>query len=122
MLIELCLGITVLLGLFYYQFSKNKNYWYDRHIPNTGFKFFYGDDGFFIKQNEAGMDWGLRAYKQFEGVPFFGGWTLLGQPYLMIRNDFDLIKSIKLASESSHSMFFMYNLCVVGFLNSMIST
>merc|ERR1719322_236235 len=45
-------------------------------------------------QSESGHDWGMKLYDQFKGVPFFGMWTLLGKPILMIRNDFDLIKSI----------------------------
>ena len=94
MFIELFLGVIVLLGLIYYYFSRDKNYWDDRNVPNTGFKFFYGDDKHLITKKEAVQDWCLRIYKRFEGVPFFGGWTMFGAPFLMIRNDFDLIKHI----------------------------
>ena len=94
MLIEVLLVSFVLLGIIYYFLTINKNYWYDRNIPNTGFKILFGDDKFFFTQSESGHDWGLRAYNQFKNAPFFGMWTLLGKPILMIRNDFDLIKSI----------------------------
>ena len=94
MLIEILSGVLLLLGIIYYTFSKNKSYWYDRNVPNTGFKFFFGDDKFFFTQKEAMHNWALRVYKEFDDVSFFGGWTMMGRPFLMIRNDFDLIKSI----------------------------
>lgn len=94
MLLEILAGVLLLLGFVYYKFSSNKSYWYDRNVPNTGFKFFFGDDKFFFTQKEAMHDWALRVYKEFGDVSFFGGWTMMGRPFLMIRNDFDLIKSI----------------------------
>ena len=90
MWIEVLLVAFVLFGIIYYFLTKNKTYWYDRNIPNTGFKILFGDDKIFFTQSESGHDWGLRAYDQFKNVPFFGMWTLLGKPILMIRNDFDL--------------------------------
>ena len=94
MWIEILLVLSVLLYLLYYWLTSTKNYWYERNIPNTGFKILFGDDKVFMMQSESGHDWGMRLYDQFKGVPFFGMWTLLGKPILMIRNDFDLIKSI----------------------------
>ena len=80
---EILLGILGLLGFIYYYLSRNKNYWHDRKIPSTRFKLFYGDDEWFIKQNDNIHDMNLRLYKQFEDVPFYGGWTMLGHTYLM---------------------------------------
>ena len=94
MLIEILLGLLLLLGAVYYKLSRKKSYWSDQNVPNTGFKFFFGDDKFFFTQNESIHNWALRVYKQFGDVSFFGGWTMLGRPFLMIRNEFDLIKSI----------------------------
>ena len=94
MLIEITLGLLALSGYLYYKLTKNKNYWYDRNIPNTGFKVFTGDDAFFFTQKESLHEWALRMYKEFDGVGFFGAWSMFGKPYIFIRNDFDLIKSI----------------------------
>ena len=94
MLVEIILGFFVLLGFLYYKLIRNRNYWYDRNVPNTGFKFFYGDDKGIFTREESFFDSILRTYQEFEGVPFFGGWTLFGKPFLMIRNDFDLVRSI----------------------------
>lgn len=94
MWIQILLILFVLLGLIYYWLTQNKSYWYDRNVPNTGFKILFGDDKMFFTQSESPHDWVLRTYNQFKDVPFFGSWTLFGKPILMIRNDFDLIKSI----------------------------
>ena len=94
MLVEIVLGLLVVLGFLYYQLTKNKNYWHARNIPNTGFKFFVGDDGLFLTQKESVHEWALRLYKEFEGVGYLGAWTLFGSPYVFIRNDFDMIRNI----------------------------
>ena len=94
MLVEIVLGLLAVLGFLYYQLTKNKNYWQARNIPNTGFKFFVGDDGFFLTQKESVHEWGLRLYKEFEGVGYLGAWAMFGSPYIFIRNDFDMIRNI----------------------------
>ena len=94
MIFELLVVILTLLGFGYWKFSRNKNYWYERGVPNTGFKFLKGDYWGTISQTESIHESALRFYKQFSGVPFYGGWDFLGMPYLMIRNDFDLIRAI----------------------------
>ena len=35
-----------------------------------------------------------EEYKKFSGVPFYGKWGLFGEPELVLRNDFDLIRAI----------------------------
>ena len=85
MWIEILSGLFLLLGIVYYKLSKNKSYWNDRNVSNTGFKFFFGDDKFFFTQKEAMHDWALRVYKEYGDVSFFGGWTMFGRPFLMIR-------------------------------------
>ena len=94
MILEVIAGVSVLFLYLYYKLSKNRNYWLDRGVPNTGFKFLWGDDGPLLKQTQALHDWALESYKRFANVPYFGAWTLFGKPYLMIRNDFELIRSI----------------------------
>ena len=94
MIFELLIIILSLLGFGYWKFSRYKNYWHERGVPNTGFKFIKGDEWELLSQTESVHETALRHYKQFAGVPFYGGWTFLGFPYLMIRNDFDLIRAI----------------------------
>ena len=94
MILEVIAGVFVLFLYLYYTLSKNRNYWLDRGVQNTGFKFFWGDDGTFLRQTEAVHDWALREYKRFANVSYYGAWTLFGKPYLIIRNDFELIRSI----------------------------
>ena len=94
MLLEMCLGLGALLLYMYYKLSKNKNHWSDRGVPNTGFRFFWGDDKRFLTGGKAIHDVVKEDYFEFPGQRFYGGWTMLGQPYLMIRNDFELIKAV----------------------------
>ena len=94
MMLEVIAGVSILFLYLYYKLSKNKNYWLDRGVQNTGFKFFWGDDSSIFKQTEAMHTWATREYKRFANLPYFGCWTLFGKPYLMIRNDFELIRSI----------------------------
>ena len=63
-------------------------------VIRTGFKFFWGDDGGFIRQKETMHELSLRVYNNFPGERFVGCWAMFGEPYLMIRNDFELIRSI----------------------------
>ena len=93
MIIEVVLVIIAVLTLFYYQLAKNRNYWSDRGVKSTTFKFLLGDDGdLFFKE---GMHrWALRIYQEFPNEPYIGLWAMFGKPYLMIRNDFELIRSI----------------------------
>ena len=92
-MIQIVLVIVALLTLFYYQLSKNRNYWSDRGVKSTKFRFLLGDDGdLFFKE---GMHrWALRIYQEFPNEPYIGLWGMFGRPYLMIRNDFELIRSI----------------------------
>ena len=94
MLIEACIGLGGILLYLYYKLSKNKNHWSDRGVPNTGFVFFYGDDKDMLQGKRSMHDIQKEDYFKFPGERFYGGWTMLGQPYLMIRNDFELLRSI----------------------------
>ena len=94
MLLEVFMGVGALLLYLYYTLSKNKNHWSDRGVPNTGFRFFWGNEGGFLKGTKSLHDIVKEEYFEFPGERFYGGWTMFGQPYLMIRNDFELIKSI----------------------------
>ena len=93
MIFQLILILFALLGYGYYKLSKNRDYWSDRGVTNTGFKFFWGDDGPLFGEEDF-HSWALRLYKSYPGERFIGMWALFGAPYLMIRNDFELIKSI----------------------------
>ena len=94
MLLEVVIGVVAIILYIYYTLTKTQTYWSDRGVANTGFKFFWGDDKELFTQKESFQEWAWRLYKTFPNERFFGCWTLLGTPYLMIRNDFDLIKSI----------------------------
>ena len=95
MVLEYLVGfVSVLLLYLYYALTKNRNYWADRGIPNTGFKFFFGDDKFLFEKSESIHSWASRKYNEFYGKPLVGMWSILGDPYLMINKDFDLIRSI----------------------------
>ena len=78
----------------YYKLTKNRNYWSDRGVTNTGFKFFWGDDGPTMAQQVPFHQWALEVYQKYPNEPYVGMWATGGRPYLMIRNDFELIKSI----------------------------
>jgi len=89
--------IAILIALFsfvYYKLTKNRNYWSDRGVPNAGFKLFFGDDISIVKGQEAFHEWVQRVYKDYPNERFVGMWQMLGSPYLMIRNDFELIRNI----------------------------
>ena len=91
MIFQVIIIIFALLLYIYYKLTINRNYWSDRGVANTGFKFFLGDDGTITK----GMsEFGLRIYQTYPNERFVGLWTIFGKPYLMIRNDFELIRSI----------------------------
>lgn len=94
MLLEICIGLVALLLYLYYRLSKNKNHWSQRGIPNTGFRFFWGDDKEMLQGKKSFHDVVKEDYFKFPGERFYGGWTMLGKPYLMIRNDFELIRAI----------------------------
>jgi len=94
MISEICIGFVALLLYFYYALSKNKNYWSDREIPSTTFKFLWGDTRHWVFREETARSWALRTYNKFYDQPFFGAWQLFGAPMLVINKDFDLIRSI----------------------------
>ena len=97
MWIELVLLISLLLGFLYRRSRKNRDYWYNHGIPNTN-EALEGDI------NRSVHEVSLSLYNQFKGVPFFGSWQYMGGPCLVIRNDFDLIKSIWIKDFDHFSM------------------
>ena len=94
MLLEVCVGVGALLLYVYYELSKNKNHWRDRGVPSTKFCFLWGDDKEMLAGKKSFHEAVKEEYFKFPGKPFYGGWTMFGQPYLMLRNDFDLIKAV----------------------------
>ena len=94
MILEVLLGTVAILILLFRKLNKNKNHWDSRNVPNTGFKFLWGDDKGMLLQTRALQDICLDQYKKFDGEPFYGSWGLFGQPFLVLRNDFDLIRAV----------------------------
>ena len=78
----------------YYKLTKNRDYWSERGVTNTGFKFFWGDDKDLLVSKVPFHEWNLRIYNSYPKDPYIGMWAMFGRPYLMIRNDFELIRSI----------------------------
>ena len=109
MIVTLLLAILTLLGIGYWYLIRNKNYWQDRGVPNTGFKFLWGDNRGFMLQTEAIHNIELRQYKRFSGERFYGTWGFLGKVYLTIRNDFDLI----LKKFQNESRLYSKNFCII---------
>ena len=93
MLFQAIIIVLVLLLYSYYKLTKDRNYWSDRGVTNTGFKFFWGDYGK-VLGGEPFHKFFLELYQSYPNERFVGMWELLGKPYLFIRNDFELIKSI----------------------------
>jgi len=94
MIFQLILIILAILTYGYYKLTKNRNYWSERGVTNSGFKFFWGDDYPVFVTQVPFHDWVLQMYQNFPNEPYVGMWSIFGTPYLMIRNDFELIKSI----------------------------
>ena len=94
MLLEVCMGLGALMLLLFYTLIKNKNHWSNRGVPNTGFRFFWGNDKDFLLGKRSMHEVAKEEYDKFPGESFYGGWSMLGQPYLMLRNDFDLIRAV----------------------------
>ena len=94
MIVQLILVVIAVLSFGYYKLNKNRDYWSDRNVPNTGFKLFWGDDKAIIKGQESFPIWTKRIYQSYPNQRFVGMWRMLGTPYLMIRNDFELIRNI----------------------------
>ena len=92
MLVEVGCLIVALLLYLYYKLSKNKNHWRDRNVPSTKFRFLWGDDGMDGKKSIREIF--KEEYFKHPCERFYGCWSLFGVPYLMIRNDFDLIRAI----------------------------
>ena len=88
------MGLGALIIFIYYKLSKNQNFWRDRGVPDTGFKFLWGDDKEVLLGKKSIHEINIELYKKFPEERFYGGWSLLGQPYLMLRNDFDLIRAV----------------------------
>ena len=94
MILQVLLALFAILIYLYLKLSKNKNHWKDRGVVNTGFNFFWGNDKDMLTGKRSLHDVAKEEYFQFPGERYYGGWTVFGQPYLMIRNDFDLIRSV----------------------------
>ena len=94
MYLEILVGILALFLYVYYKLTKHRNYWDDRGVPNTGFKFFYGDEKEVITQTKSIHELSTRLYNMFPNERFVGCWGMFGNPFLLIRNDFDLIRDI----------------------------
>ena len=91
---EVLLGFFALCLFIYYQLSKNKYYWINRGVPTTEFHLFRSNAKKMILQEMSWHEKNKEDYFQFPGERFYGGWTMFGKPYLMLRNDFDLIKAV----------------------------
>ena len=94
MIVQCILIILAILTYCYYKLTINRNYWSERGVTNSGFKFFWGDDGPVMTAKVPFHDWALQIYQKFPKDPYVGMWAMFGRPYLMIRNDFELIRSI----------------------------
>ena len=94
MLSEVLIGLVAIFLFIYYQISKNKYYWSIRGVPSTGFHFPSANDYKVLLKKMSWHEKNKEDYFQFPGERFYGGWTILGKPYLMLRNDFDLIKTV----------------------------
>ena len=66
MIFQLILIVFAILGYAYHKLSKNRDYWSDRGVTNTGFKFFWGDDGSLLGE-ESFHQMFLRLYKSYPG-------------------------------------------------------
>ena len=94
MLNEVLIGLVTISLFIYYQISKNKYYWSIRGVPSTGFHFLSTND-YKVLLKTMSLHKNIKEdYFKFPGERFYGGWTILGKPYLMLRNDFDLIKTV----------------------------
>ena len=94
MLYEVLIGLVTISLFIYYQISKNKYYWSIRGVPSTGFHFPSTND-YKVLLKKMSLHKNIKEdYFKFPGERFYGGWTILGKPYLMLRNDFDLIKTV----------------------------
>ena len=94
MLYEVLIGLVTISLFIYYQISKNKYYWSIRGVPSTGFHFPSTNDYKVLLKKVSQHEKTKEDYSKFPGERFYGGWTILGKPYLMLRNDFDLIKTV----------------------------
>ena len=98
---EILVAIIVLAILYYYNNRKNKNdksFWDKRGVPCTR-------EPIEAKWGEESIhDVSLRLYNEFKGYPYFGSWSATGQPCLVIRDEFELIKSIFIKDFDSFSM------------------
>ena len=94
MLNEVLIGLVTISLFIYYQISKNKYYWSIRGVPSTGFHFPSTNDYKVLLKKVSQHEKTKEDYFKFPGERFYGGWTILGKPYLMLRNGFDLIKTV----------------------------
>ena len=94
MILEVFLGTVAIFVYLLWKLTKNRNHWDSRNVPNTGFKFLFGDDKGPLLRTRTAQDTALDLYKQFDGQSYYGTWSLFGQPLLNVRNDFDLIRAV----------------------------
>jgi hypothetical protein len=94
MYLEIFVGLVALFLYVYYKLTKHRNYWDDREVANTGFKFLYGDEKEVITQTKSIHELSMRIYNMFPNERFVGCWGMFGNPFLLIRNDFELIRDI----------------------------
>lgn len=82
--------------IFFYTTNsqKNKHHWNEEGVVNTGCRFFWGNDKEFLLSRKSVHQIPKEEYFKFSEERFYGGWTVLRQPYLMLRNDFDLIRAV----------------------------
>ena len=94
MVYEVYLGFLAIFLFIYYQLSKYKYYWSKRDVPTTEFHILRGNNKNLLLKEISWHEKNKEDYFRYPGKRFYGGWTMLGKPYLMLRNDFDLIKSV----------------------------
>ena len=94
MILEFIIGIVAFVLYMYYKLTKNRYYWRDRGVPSTEFQFFWGDDKESLQGKKSRHEILTDEYFEFPGERFYGRWSMLGDPQLVIRDDFDLIRSI----------------------------
>ena len=94
MISKLIIGLVAIVLYMYYKLTKNKNYWKDRGVPSTTFHFFWGNDKESLQGKKSRHEILTDEYFNFPGERFYGRWATFGTPQLVIRDDFNLIRSI----------------------------
>ena len=80
--------ITIIFVIINWKNRNRNDFWDERGVPCT-------DEALEAKWGKESIhDVSLRLYNEFKGSSFFGSWSATGDPCLVIRDDFDLIKSV----------------------------